>query len=488
MITLVSTSEDIGGRLSTAVTDDVTSALLTDFPQQVFTQRDPKYKSLQESYFSGNQRALKPRCFFQPRSAQDLARAVTLCVKAHCPFGLKSGGHGHYAGQSCLDGGIQLDLALLNTISLDRNKGTVHVGPGATWNSVYTRLQKERLIAVGGRSAGVGVGGFLVGGGLSFYAARRGWAINHVRSFQVVLSNGSIVTASRENEPTLFRALRGGGSNLGVIASFELETYPYSGMWGGRTLIDSSHSGQAIDAYAGFVHGLETDPKGHTILIFVCDQGSLQLLQYLVYTEPIAELPMFDGLRNVPTIESSLGLTDYSTLADNIANLQHGHGDRASCSTVTFRLDQDFLHYAFDVFFQESSPVSNYIQGTMEFHALPRTLSPADNIFGLDTITGPLISFLLIFSSKDECHDAEVIAIQKRIIGRVRVEAEKRNLYHPFLFPNYSGQWQDVIGSFGEPNVKYLTEVAKIYDPEQAFQHLQSGAFKVSYSNRNLKL
>lgn len=77
---------------------------------------------------------------------------------------MKSGGHGHFAGQSCLDGGVQLDLAKLNTISIDRSKGTVLVGAGSTWGSVYTKLQKEGLIAVGGRAFDVGVGGFLVGG------------------------------------------------------------------------------------------------------------------------------------------------------------------------------------------------------------------------------------------------------------------------------------------------------------------------------------
>lgn len=140
------------------------SELRQRFPRQVFEEKDSVYKSLQDSYWSGNQRNLKPRCFFQPHSAEDLAQAVALCAKARCPFAVKSGGHGHFAGQSCLDGGVQLDLAKLNTISIDRRRGTVFVGSGCTWRSVYTKLQGEGLIAVGGRSADVGVGGFLVGG------------------------------------------------------------------------------------------------------------------------------------------------------------------------------------------------------------------------------------------------------------------------------------------------------------------------------------
>lgn len=89
---------------------------------------------------------------------------MALCAKGRCLFAVKSGGHGHFAGQSSIEGGIQLDLAMLKTLLIKRKEGTVLVGPGNTWGSVYERLQMEGLIVVGGRSANVGVGGYLVGG------------------------------------------------------------------------------------------------------------------------------------------------------------------------------------------------------------------------------------------------------------------------------------------------------------------------------------
>jgi FAD/FMN-containing dehydrogenase len=82
-----------------------------------------------------------------------------------------------------------------------------------------------------------------------------------------VLGDGRVINASSTSEPDLYRALRGGGSNFGIITAFELETYPYSGMWGGRTLVDSTHARQAIAAYEGFVSKQEAHPKGHTIFI-----------------------------------------------------------------------------------------------------------------------------------------------------------------------------------------------------------------------------
>ncbi|KAF5232118.1 hypothetical protein FANTH_13114 [Fusarium anthophilum] len=461
-------------------TEGVVSELLKQFPEQVFEQHHPRYRDLQNSYWSGYQKPLKPRCFFQPHSAEELGRAVALCARGQCLFGVKSGGHGHFPGQSSIEGGIQIDLVKLKTLEIDRSKGTVLVGPGNTWGSVYERLQREGLIVVGGRSANVGVGGYLVGGGISFYAARHGWGIDNVRSFEIVLGNGRVITASSQSEPSLYRALRGGGSNFGIITAFELEAYPYNGMWGGRTMLDSAHSRQAIAAYAGFVKGQEADPKGHTIFIATYDEGPLRLIQYMVYTEPQSDLPVFDDLRKVPAIESSLGLTDYTALAQNIAGLQDGVGYRASVSTLTLKLDQDLLNFAYDVFVSEAAPKSKYINATMEFHAIPRTSSPAGNTFGLEKADRPLVAFLLIFVTSDARHDEDVTQTQKTILARIEKEAKKRNLYHPFIFANYAAQWQNVFDSYGDANRKFLTEVANEYDPDRVFQRLQPGSFKIN--------
>lgn len=138
--------------------------LIKQFPAQVIEEHHPRYNELRNSYWSGYQKALKPRCFFQPHSAAELGKAVALCAKARCLFNVKSGGHGHFAGQSSIEGGIQFDLVKLNTFEIKRSEGTVLVGPGNTWGSVYERLQKEGLMVVGGRAYNVGVGGYLVGG------------------------------------------------------------------------------------------------------------------------------------------------------------------------------------------------------------------------------------------------------------------------------------------------------------------------------------
>jgi hypothetical protein len=200
----------------------------------------------------------------------------------------------------------------------------------------------------------------------------------------------------------------------------------------------------------------------------------------MVYTEPEGDLPIFEDLRKVPTIESELGLTHYTALAQNIAGLQDGVGFRAAVATLTLKLDQDLLNFCYDVFVAEAGPKSRYINATMEFHAIPRTTSSAGNRFGLEGADGPHVSFLLIFVTPDAQHDNEVTELLQEIIGQVEKEAKKRHLYHPFLFANYAAQWQDVVPSYGEVNNKFLSEVATVYDPERVFQSLQPGSFKFS--------
>lgn len=316
-------------------------------------------------------------------------------------------------------------------------------------------------------------------GGISFYAAERGWGVDNVKSFEVVLGNGTVVTVSRDSEPRLFRALRGGGPNFGIITTFELELVPYSGMWGGYTLIDSVHAKAAIGAYVDFVPKLRTNPKGHTIIIFDYHAGHIDIRQYLAYTEPTANPPIFDRLRKVPTIESTLGFTKYSVLADNIARLQSGGGWRHAVSTITVRLDKELCEFAYNIYIQEAATVAHHAAGCLEFHALPRTPRHEDNVYSLKGSDDILISVMLGFSTPFKRYDYELIALQQRVLGRIRTFAEERNLYHPFLFANYAGPFQDVVNSYGDSSVRFLSEVADKYDPEHVFQRLQPGGFKL---------
>lgn len=71
----------------------------------------------------------------------------------------------------------------------------------------------------------VGVGGHSLHGGFGFSSHTYGLAVDWIASATVVLANATVVTASPTENPDLFWALRGAGSNFGIVASFKFNTF-----------------------------------------------------------------------------------------------------------------------------------------------------------------------------------------------------------------------------------------------------------------------
>ena len=103
---------------------------------------------------------------------------------------------------------------------------TVRVGPGNDWQDVHKALEDTGVTVVGGRIGEVGVGGYVVGGGLSFLSTQYGWAANNIVAFEVVLANATIVTASNTSHADLYEALKGGGNNYGIVTSYIMVAHP----------------------------------------------------------------------------------------------------------------------------------------------------------------------------------------------------------------------------------------------------------------------
>jgi FAD/FMN-containing dehydrogenase len=76
-------------------------------------------------------------------------------------------------------------LKNLNDLSLNNDKSIVSVGAGNRWIDVYKFLNPYGLAAVGSRDADIGVGGFITGGGISFYSNLYGLACDNVEVFEV---------------------------------------------------------------------------------------------------------------------------------------------------------------------------------------------------------------------------------------------------------------------------------------------------------------
>jgi FAD/FMN-containing dehydrogenase len=88
----------------------------------------------------------------------------------------------------------------------------------------------------GGRVSTVGVAGLTLGGGASFHSGRRGFACDDMLNYEVVLADGSVVNANKDENPRLWKALKGGGSNFGIVTRFDMAAFPAGDIYGGIAL------------------------------------------------------------------------------------------------------------------------------------------------------------------------------------------------------------------------------------------------------------
>lgn len=136
--------------------------MLPLFAADVSSSNSSSYQPL--AYWSVQQAEVTPACRVDVSSAKDISITIQISKLTQCPFAVKGGGHAAFAGASSIEDGILINLAKLNTVALSSDRTVTQVGPGNNWYDVYRQLDPLGLSVVGGREAGVGVAGLLLGG------------------------------------------------------------------------------------------------------------------------------------------------------------------------------------------------------------------------------------------------------------------------------------------------------------------------------------
>jgi FAD/FMN-containing dehydrogenase len=165
--------------------------------------------------------ALIARC----RAVADICDAVKLARALNLEVAVRGGGH-NVAGHATIDGGLMIDLAPMKGIYVDPRARVTRAQGGVLWTEFNRETQVHGLATTGGVVGSTGIAGLTLGGGLGWLMPKYGLALDNLRSAEIVMADASVKHASADENADLFWAIRGGGGNFGIAASFEYDVHP----------------------------------------------------------------------------------------------------------------------------------------------------------------------------------------------------------------------------------------------------------------------
>ncbi|GII88134.1 FAD-linked oxidase [Sphaerisporangium siamense] len=186
--------------------------------------------------------AVTARTIDQIRAAIGHARAEGLSVRVHTT--------GHASGTARpMDGALLIRTDLEGGVEVDAARRVARVPAGTLWGDVVDAAAPYGLTAPHGSSPTVGVVGYLLRGGLSFYGRHIGLAINSVRAVELVTADGELRRVDAGSDPELFWALRGGGGGFGVVTAVEVALFPAAKVITGATYWPAAHAEGLLSAW-----------------------------------------------------------------------------------------------------------------------------------------------------------------------------------------------------------------------------------------------
>ncbi len=165
--------------------------------------------------------ALIARC----TGAADVIAAVTFAREQSMLLSVRGGGH-NVAGNAVCEGGLMIDLSLMRGVHVDPRMRIAHVQGGTTWADLDRETQVFGLATPGGVVSTTGIAGLTLHGGMGHLRAKYGLSIDNLRAVDIVTADGRLCHACAEENADLFWAVRGAGSNFGVVTSFEFALHP----------------------------------------------------------------------------------------------------------------------------------------------------------------------------------------------------------------------------------------------------------------------
>jgi hypothetical protein len=202
-------------------------------------------------------------------SASDAAEAVKFAAANSLPIRVQGTGHG---AEELITDGILITTRRLDKVTVDPATGIATVGAGLPWSVVVEAAAPHGLAPVTGSSVTVGVVGFILGGGLGPLSRSFGFGSDHAVEFEVVLADGNIVRANKDEHPDLFWSLRGGKGGFGVVTEVKIKLVAIPSLYAGDLMFDGPNIEQAFRAWLDYTETAHDDVCTSAVLLRMPDE------------------------------------------------------------------------------------------------------------------------------------------------------------------------------------------------------------------------
>jgi hypothetical protein len=200
----------------------------------------------------------RPEAVALVESADDVAATVRFAAANDLRVTAQGSGHGALSLRS-LEDTILVKTERMRSVEVDAEAQTARVEAGVLSLELAEAAGAKGLASLPGSSPDVCVTGYTLGGGLSWFGRRYGFACNRLRAVELVTADGEARTVDAENEPDLFWALRGGGGSYGIVTALQLSLVPVAEAYGGALLFPAEVGAEGILAYREWAAGVSED-------------------------------------------------------------------------------------------------------------------------------------------------------------------------------------------------------------------------------------
>ena len=326
----------------------------------------------------------------------------------------------------------------------------------------------------------------------------------------MILADGTVAQVNSSSPyQDLYRALRGGGNNFGIVTGFDLDTYSYHLMRGGLTVWISNNqtTSALIAAYANYTLSAPSSPSTAMFLAqgfspstksFTWAAGLYEVSPDLTVnsTAPVFT-PFATSELNSARVLTTERITNHSALASELDATQPP-GLRNQFITATYVMSPALMQRMVTIFRQEVlSAVNANISSdpafspTLAFQPLTQNILQhqkrrGGNVLGLQLGAEgssadhrPLMLMNFNWQWSNATSDTLVHTHIANILERSTQAARDSGQLNEYIYMNYASPSQQPVASYGEANRDFMKQVQARWDPEGVFQNLVPGGFKV---------